>query len=169
MDHAAIATLQAGVTGDRMAFLDGFCTNFFSAAGALKVSQPQREYARDIAAFASPKGTLDCIDAIVPFEVSGKRSAAAIAGAELVVVKGAPHGFNASHAKEFKQPRHPPSARPPRPDGARRHQRGRDGLIRVCLPGNVQRQRRTLPLGPPFLPPASGPVRVHVAHMRFAR
>ncbi len=127
LDDATIATFQAGVTGDRMAFLDGFCTNFFSAAGVLKVSQPQREYARDIAAFASAKGTLDCIDAfartdfradldkvtvptlvlhgdsdaIVPFEVSGKRCAAAIAGAELVVVKDAPHGFNTSHAKEF--------------------------------------------------------------------
>ena len=91
------------------------------------MSQIQLEYARDIAAFASPKGTLDCIgafartdfrgdldkltvptlvihgdsDAIVPFEVSGKRSAAAIAGSELVLIKDAPHGFNASHAKEF--------------------------------------------------------------------
>ena len=98
-----------------------------SKYGGLKVSEAQRDYARDIAAFASPKGTLDCIsafgrtdfrddlkkinvptlvihgdaDAIVPFEVSGKRSAAAIAGSELVVIKGGPHGFNASHAKQF--------------------------------------------------------------------
>ena len=40
-------------------------------------------------------------DAIVPFEVSGKRSHEAIAGSELVVVAGAPHGFNATHAEEF--------------------------------------------------------------------
>ena len=127
MDDATIAALQEGVKTDRLAFLDEFTTNFFSAGGQLKVSEPQREYARDIAASASPKGTLDCIaafaqtdfradlekitvptlvihgdsDAIVPFEVSGKRSAEAIANAELVVVKGAPHGFNASHANEF--------------------------------------------------------------------
>ena len=127
LDDAAIAGFQAGVTGDRLAFLDQFTTNFFSAGGQLKVSQAQREYARDIAAFASPKGTLDCItafgrtdfrgdvakvtvptlvihgdsDAIVPFEVSGKRSAAAIAGSELVVIEGGPHGINASHAQKF--------------------------------------------------------------------
>jgi len=127
LDDATIAAFEAGVKGDRLAFLDEFTTNFFSAGKDLKVSEPQREYARDIAAFASPKGTLDCIaafgrtdfrgdlekvtlptlvihgdsDAIVPFEVSGKRSAEIIKGSELVVVKGAPHGFNASHAEEF--------------------------------------------------------------------
>ncbi len=124
-----IAGFQAGVTGDRLAFLDEFTTQFFSAAGELKVSEPQREYARDIAAFASPKATLECItafgrtdfradvekvtvptlvihgdsDAVVPFEVSGKRSAEAIANSELVVIKGGPHGVNASHAQEFNQ------------------------------------------------------------------
>ena len=129
LDDATIASFQAGVTSDRLAFLDGFSTNFFTAGGNLKVSQPQREYARDIAAFASPKGTLDCVtafartdfrgdlakitvptlvihgdsDAIVPFEASGKRSAETIEGSELVVIKGGPHGINASHAQEFNE------------------------------------------------------------------
>ena len=127
LDDAAISGMENAIKADRLAFLDEFCTNFFSAGTELKVSQEQREYARDICAFASPKATLDCIgafartdfrddlpkvtvptlvihgdsDAIVPFEVSGKRTAVAISGSELVVVKGAPHGFNASHAKEF--------------------------------------------------------------------
>lgn len=127
LDDAAITGMEDAVKADRLAFLDTFTTNFFTAGTQLKVSEDQRAYARDIGAFASPKGTLDCIgafartdfrddlpkvtvptlvihgdsDAIVPFEVSGKRAAAAIAGSELVVVKGAPHGFNASHAKEF--------------------------------------------------------------------
>ena len=129
LDDATIASFQAGVTSDRLAFLDGFSTNFFTAGGDLKVSQPQREYARDIAAFASPKGTLDCItafgrtdfrgdldkvtvptlvihgdsDGIVPFEVSGKRSAELIKGAQLVLIKDGPHGINASHAAEFNK------------------------------------------------------------------
>ena len=129
LDDRTIEGFEAGVKGDRIAFLDTFMTGFFSAAGQLKVSEPQRDYARDIAAFASPKGTLDCIaafgrtdfrgdvarvtvptlvihgdsDAIVPFEVSGKRSAELIAGSELVVIKDGPHGINASHAKEFNQ------------------------------------------------------------------
>ena len=129
LDDATIASFQAGVTSDRLAFLDGFSTNFFTAGGDLKVSQPQREYARDIAAFASPKGTLDCItafgrtdfrgdldkvtvptlvihgdsDGIVPFEISGKRSAELIKGAQLVLIKDGPHGINASHAAEFNK------------------------------------------------------------------
>ncbi len=129
LDDKAIAGFEAGVRGDRMAFLEQFSKGFFSAGGELKVSEEQRQYARDMAAFASPKGTLDCIkafartdlrgdlkkmavptlvihgdsDAIVPFEHSGKRSAAAIPGAKLVVIKGGPHGINASHADEFNK------------------------------------------------------------------
>ncbi len=129
LDDDAIAGFQAGVKSDRLAFLDQFTTGFFSASGQLKVSEAQREYARDIAAFASPKGTLDCItafartdfrgdleqvtvptliihgdsDAIVPFEVSGKRSAESITDSDLVVIEGGPHGINASHAEEFNQ------------------------------------------------------------------
>ena len=129
LDEATINSFLDAVTKDRIAFLDGFTTNFFSAAGEIKVSQPLREYARDIAAFASPKGTHDCIiafaktdfrdditkikvptlvihgdsDAIVPFEASGKLAAKAIAGSELVVIKGGPHGINASHGEEFNR------------------------------------------------------------------
>lgn len=127
LDDETIAGFQNGVKADRIAFLDEFTTGFFSAATNMKVSEAQRIYARDIAAFASPKGTLDCIsafaytdfrgdlakisvptlvihgdaDAIVPFEVSGKRSAEMIAGATLVLIEGGPHGINASHPDEF--------------------------------------------------------------------
>jgi pimeloyl-ACP methyl ester carboxylesterase len=129
LDEATIGAFQAGVRGDRLAFLDQFCTGFFSAGGQLKVSEAQRQYARDIAAFASPKGTLDCIaafgrtdfrgdlakfriptlvihgdgDSIVPFEVSGQRTAATIPGAKVALIQGAPHGLNASHPAEFNQ------------------------------------------------------------------
>ena len=129
LDDDTIAGFQAAVKTDRLAFLEQFTTTFFSAGGQLMVSEPQREYARDIAAFASPKATLDCIaawgrtdfrgdvdkitvptlvihgdsDGIVPIEISGKRAAAAIAGSELVVIKGGPHGINASHAEEFNE------------------------------------------------------------------
>lgn len=127
LDEAAVQGFLDGVTNDRMAFLDTFTTGFFSAGGELKVSEAQRQYAIDIAAFASPKGTADCItafgttdfrtdlakvsvptliihgdsDAIVPFEASGKRTAQTIEGAELHVIAGGPHGMNASHAQEF--------------------------------------------------------------------
>ena len=132
LDDATIEQFRDGVKGDRIAFLDDFTKMFFSPGG-LKgmvtdlVSEPFRLYNRDIAAFASPKGTLDCIDAFartdfradlervrvptlvihgdsdstVPFEVSGKRSHEAIPGSRLVLIKGGPHGLNTTHADEF--------------------------------------------------------------------
>jgi pimeloyl-ACP methyl ester carboxylesterase len=138
LDDATIAGFEAGVKTDRLAFLEEFTKNFFTpgganpvkgllAGGGPKVSEPQRLYMRDIAAFASPKGTLDCItafgrtdfrgdlakitvptlvihgdaDAIVPFEVSGKRTHETIAGSQLALIEGGPHGLNATHADEF--------------------------------------------------------------------
>jgi non-heme chloroperoxidase len=128
LDDATIAAFEAGVTGDRIAFLDAFTINFFAAGERQDlVSEPFRLYAREIAAFASAKGTLDCIaafgrtdfradlaavtvptlvihgdsDGIVPFEVSGKRSHEAIPNSSLVVIEGGPHGINVTHADEF--------------------------------------------------------------------
>lgn len=128
LDEATIAAFESGVTGDRIAFLDGFTTKFFAAGDRTDlVSELQRTYVRDIAAAASPKGTFDCIaafgrtdfradvagitvptlvlhgdsDGIVPFEVSGRRSAEAIPGSTLVLVEGAPHGLNTTHPEEF--------------------------------------------------------------------
>ena len=127
LDDATIGQFEDGIRGDRLAFLDDFMTNFFAAGDKTGlISEPTRLYNRQIAAFASPKGTLDCIaafgrtdfrddlakidvptlvihgdsDAIVPFEVSGGRSHEAIEGSTLVVIEGAPHGFNATHTEE---------------------------------------------------------------------
>jgi len=127
VDDATIAMFQSSVTADRIAWLDDFTTMFFSTDGQLQVSEPQRRYAAAIGAQASPKGTLDCIaafcrtdfrgdldkitvpvlvihgdsDAIVPFEISGKRSAEALPDSTVVIIKGGPHGLNVSHAAEF--------------------------------------------------------------------
>jgi pimeloyl-ACP methyl ester carboxylesterase len=127
LDDATIKMFQAAVTADRIAWLDDFTTMFFSTDGQLQVSEAQRRHAAAIGALASAKGTLDCIaafgltdfrgdldkitvptlvlhgdsDAIVPFEVSGKRTAEAIPGSTLTVIKGGPHGLNVSHATEF--------------------------------------------------------------------
>ena len=116
-----------GAASDREGFLDAFTTDFFSVDGALAVSEDQRQQAIALEATASDAALTGCIaafgrtdfradlatiavptlvihgdsDATVPFEVSGKRSAEAIAGSELVVVPGAPHGLNVSHRDEF--------------------------------------------------------------------
>ena len=129
LDDATIGQFQEGVRGDRIAFLDGFTTQFFTAGDDLLVSESSRLYHREIAAFASPKGTLDCItafgrtdfrddlarvdvptlvihgdsDAIVPFEVSGKRSHEAIEGSSLALIEGGPHGLSATHPEQFNR------------------------------------------------------------------
>ena len=130
LDDATIRQFQDGVRGDRVAFLDDFMTNFFAAGDRTDlISEPSRLYQREIAEFASPKGTLDCIaafsytdfrddlskvavptlvihgdsDAIVPFEVSGKRSHEAIGNSSLVLVEGGPHGLNATHPEQFNR------------------------------------------------------------------
>ena len=129
LDDATIEQFEAGVKGDRPAFLDGFTQNFFTAGDTLLVSEPNRLYHRAIAEFASPKGTLDCIaafgrtdfrddlagidvptlvvhgdsDAIVPFEVSGKRTHETIPGSTLVLIEGGPHGVNGTHPEEFNR------------------------------------------------------------------
>jgi len=130
LDDDMIAQFQDGVKSDRLAFLDTFTKGFFAAGDKTDlVSEVSRIYHRDIAAFASPKGTLDCItafgrtdfrldlekmsvptliihgdsDAIVPFEVSGKRAHEAIPDSQLALIKGAPHGLNATHADQFNK------------------------------------------------------------------
>lgn len=126
LDDPSVEQMQAGVTGDRLAFLDEFTKNFFGANGELKVSEQQRAYAVAIASFASPKGTLDCIgafsytdfrddlaqvsipalvvhgdsDAIVPFEISGRRTAELLENTELVIIQDGPHGILTSHPQQ---------------------------------------------------------------------
>jgi non-heme chloroperoxidase len=122
-----VAGMEKGAASDREGFLDGFTTGFFSANGVLKVSEEQRQEALALEAPARDEAVVGCIgafgrtdfrndldritvptlvihgdsDAIVPFEVSGKRTAATIPGSTLVVVEDAPHGFNVSHVEKF--------------------------------------------------------------------
>jgi non-heme chloroperoxidase len=127
LTDADVDGMQAGVRADRPKFFDEFFPAFCSAGKKLKVSDAQVRYLHLLAMGASPKGTVDCISAfsrtdfrgdlsavtvptlvihgdsdnIVPFEVSGHRSAEAIAGAELVVLKDGPHAIGLSHPEEF--------------------------------------------------------------------
>ncbi|MDF9451501.1 alpha/beta fold hydrolase [Bacillus toyonensis] len=129
-DDVAIQEFENGVKSDRLAFLDEFTKGFFAAGDRTDlVSEPFRLYNRDIAAGASPKGTLDCIaafsktdfrgdlakvniptlvihgdsDATVPYEYSGKLTHEAIPNSKVALIKGGPHGLNATHAKEFNE------------------------------------------------------------------
>jgi len=127
LDDETATQFRSSLEEDRDAFFEEFTTNFFSADGELKVSDEQRESALALCKKSDEKAALGCMDAwattdfrddlgsvdvptlvihgdsdaIVPFEGSGKRTHEAIDGSELVVVEGAPHGFNVSHAQEF--------------------------------------------------------------------
>lgn len=124
-----LADFQAQIRADRPAFVDGFLTNFFAVGDRTDlVSEATRRYCLDIAEFASPKGTHDCVaawgtdfrkdlegvsipvlvihgdsDGIVPFEASGKRVGEMIDGAQVVLVEDAPHGLNVTHPEEFNR------------------------------------------------------------------
>ncbi|MEJ7832317.1 MAG: alpha/beta hydrolase [Nocardioides sp.] len=121
--------MKEGAATNREEFLDGFTTNFFSVNGELVVSEEQRQAALELQKPAQDVALAGCIDAfgrtdfrddlasislptlvihgdsdaIVPIEVSGRRAAEAIENSTLMVVEGAPHGFNVSHSSEFNK------------------------------------------------------------------
>ena len=129
LSKSQAAQMTASLTKNQDEFYDGFTTEFFSSNGVLQVTEAQRQEALALCAQADKNAALQCMaafgttdfrddlakvtvptlvvhgdaDATVPFEGSGARTHAAIAGSELVVVPGAPHGFNVSHAEQFNQ------------------------------------------------------------------
>ena len=128
VDAAAFEGIKAGVLADRPAFLSQFLANFFNVdqLGGTLVSDQAVQFCWNIAAGASPKGTLDCVtafsstdfrsdltrvdvptliihgdaDRIVPLPVSGKRTAEIVEGSRLITIEGAPHGLNWTHASK---------------------------------------------------------------------
>ena len=112
---------------DRGAFFDGFTQNFFSANGVLQVTESQRIEAITLCQQSAQHAALACMDAfsatdfredlkkvtvptlvihgdadaIVPFEGSGQRTHRTVPHSQLVIVNGAPHGLNLSHAQAF--------------------------------------------------------------------
>lgn len=129
LDSETAQGMEQGLRADRDAFFDSFTTQFFSVDGELKVSEQQRQDAIALARQSDQTAALGCMEAfgttdfrgdlpkisvptlvihgdgdgIVPFEGSGQRTHQAIPQSELVVVPGAPHGLNVSHAAEFNR------------------------------------------------------------------
>lgn len=129
LTEEAAAQMTEGLESDRTTFFDGFTQAFFSVDGDLKVTEEQRQEAIVLCHQSDQKAALGCMEAFattdfrddlprvtvptlvihgagdgtVPFEGSGKRTHEAIPHSELVVVEGAPHGFNVSHADEFNR------------------------------------------------------------------
>ncbi len=124
---ADAAKMAAALTADQDSFYDDFVTQFFSANGVLAVTEAQRQEALTLCKQADKKAALACMtafgatdftddlpkvsvptlvlhgdsDATVPFEGSGARTHEAIAGSEMRLLAGAPHGCNVSHADQW--------------------------------------------------------------------
>ena len=130
VDIGVFDGIRKGIVADRLAFLSQFLVNFYNL-DLLKGKQISDEVVRDswnIASGASPIGTLECVtawytdfrkdlsridvptliihgdsDRILPIEVTGKASQAAIKGRRLATIKGGPHGLNWTHADEVNR------------------------------------------------------------------
>lgn len=124
---AAAMTLQ--LTADPDGFFDSFMTDFYSRStdGELLVSEEDRQRAIALCRQADRLAALEAMqafgiadfrddlakvtvptlvlhgdaDGVVPFEGSGARTHAAIPHSDLVVIEGAPHGCNLTHAGAF--------------------------------------------------------------------
>ncbi len=121
--------MEQGLKDDRDAFFPQFVNDFYSVNGVLKVSQQDVADAVRLAEQSDQKAALGAMeafgttdfrddlkkvtvptlvihgadDAIVPFEGSGQRTAAAIPGSEVHVIADAPHGVNVSDADEWNR------------------------------------------------------------------
>lgn len=121
--------MKEGLEKDRDAFFDQFTRDFFSAHGALKVSEPQRSEAVSLCHQSTQQAAVACMDsfgltdfrddlrqvtvptlvihgdadAIVPIEGSGLRTHRIVGHSELVTIPGGPHGLNVSHADAFNE------------------------------------------------------------------
>ena len=130
VDAPVFDGIKKGLVADRPAFLAQFLENFFNAdvLRGKRVSDELIRLSWNIASGASPTGTLACVsawltdfradlakfdlptlvvhgdsDRIVPLEVSGQRTHAAVKDSKLVVLKDAPHGLNWTHAEELNR------------------------------------------------------------------
>ncbi|MBB1074039.1 alpha/beta hydrolase [Rhodoferax sp. 4810] len=112
---------------DRSAYFEQFTKDFFSANGVLQVTESQRGDAITLCQQSAQHAALACMDsfattdfredlkkltvptlvihgdadAVVPIDSSGQRTHRAVTHSQMVIVSGAPHGLNVSHAQAF--------------------------------------------------------------------
>jgi non-heme chloroperoxidase len=130
MDGSLFDGIKKGIAADRLAFLSTFLSNFYNVdvPGGKLISDEVVRLSWNIAAGASPKGTLDCVsawltdfrrdlsridvptlvvhgdaDRILPLTATGKPTQEAVKGSRLVVVEGGPHGLTWTHAEKVNR------------------------------------------------------------------
>jgi non-heme chloroperoxidase len=127
VDRSVFEGIKTAIRADRPTLLLEFLHNFYNydVTGGKLVSERLVEDNWNVAAAASAKGTLDCVDAwledfrkdirridvptlvmhgdadrILPIEATGRRLAKEIKGARFVELKGGPHGVLWTHADQ---------------------------------------------------------------------
>jgi non-heme chloroperoxidase len=130
VDASVFEGIKKAIAADRPAFLSQFLANFYNVdvLGGTQISDEVVRLSWNIAALASPKGTLDCVsawvtdfrkdlaridvptlvihgdaDRILPLAATATPTHEAVTGSRLVVVKGGPHGLNWTHAEEVNR------------------------------------------------------------------
>jgi pimeloyl-ACP methyl ester carboxylesterase len=130
VDGSIFEGIKQAIASDRLAFLSQFLSNFYNV-DLLKGQRISDEVVRqnwNIAANASPQGTLDCVsawttdfrkdlacidvptlvihgdaDRILPLGATGRRTHEAVQASRLVVLEGGPHGITWTHAEQVNR------------------------------------------------------------------
>ena len=130
VDGSVFDGIKKAIAADRPAFLSQFLSNFYNIdiLGGKLISDQVVQLSWNIAAGASPKGTLDCVqawvtdfrkdlpridvptlvihgdaDRILPLAATAKRTHEGVKGSRLVVVEGGPHGLTWTHAQQVNR------------------------------------------------------------------
>ncbi len=130
VDGSVFEGIKKAIIADRPAFLSEFFANFYNVdvLGGKLVSNQAVELSWNIAAGASPKGTLDCVsawledfrkdleridvptlvvhgdaDRILSLAATGRRTHKLVKGSRLVTVEGGPHGLIWTHAEKVNR------------------------------------------------------------------
>ena len=130
VDGGVFDGIKRAIAVDRPAFLSKFLADFYNldVLGGRQISEEVVRLSWNIAAGASPKGTLDCVsawltdfrqdlaridvptlvihgdaDRILPIAATGARTREAVKGSRLAVIEGGPHGLNWTHAEQVNR------------------------------------------------------------------
>jgi non-heme chloroperoxidase len=130
VDKSVFDGIMKAITGDRLAFLSKFFSDFYNVdvLAGKRVSNQVVQFSWNVAAGASPKGTLDCVqawltdfrkdithidvptliiqgdaDRILPIDATGRRLHEAIKGSRYVEIKDGPHGIIWTHFEEVNR------------------------------------------------------------------
>jgi non-heme chloroperoxidase len=130
VDGSVFDGIKQAIAADRLAFLTEFLKNFYNVdiLRGKRISDQVVQQSWNVAAGASPKGSLDCVtawytdfrkdlpkidvptlvihgdaDRILPIAATGEPTAKAVKGARKVVIEGGPHGLTWTHADQVNQ------------------------------------------------------------------